>query len=154
MIYKLSDLSDSELKQFYRDLSREITAFIGGFFSSEEELQEAFKDFKSDVRSYHDVMDNILASIAPQYGLTWRDLKQLNHKRFRLCRVCNSPFISFDKYNRTRICYDTPYKRFIRKDDDEVGHFVKYTEEGQSMCYAKRRRQITRDYRKREKYAS
>jgi hypothetical protein len=152
MMSKLNQLSDSELKQFYNTLCREITAFIGSYFDCEEDLQEAFKEFKSNTVEYREVLDNILTNISPQYKLTWRDFKQLNHKRFRLCRVCNKPFISYDKYNRIRICYDTPYKRYI--SDGDNGHYVKYTEEGQSACYAKRRRQITSDYRKREKYAS
>lgn len=146
---KLDTLADEELKEFYRDLCREITAFIGGFFASEAELQEAFKDFKSDVRSYHEVIDNILEDIAPKYNITWRDLKHISHRRLRLCRVCGSPFIAYDKYNRTRICYDTPYKRFVSRDGE--GYF---TNDGQSVCYAKRRRQISKEYRKREKYAS
>jgi protein-arginine kinase activator protein McsA len=138
---KLAKLSEDELKQFYRALCKEITQFIGDFFDCEEDLQEAFKEFKSDTSEYHDVLDNILANISPQYKLTWRDLKHLSHKRIRLCRVCGKPFISYDKYNRIRICYDTPYKRYI--SDGDNGHYVKYTEEGQSACYAKRRRQIT-----------
>lgn len=151
MINKVDRLSEQEQKQFYKMLCKEITDIIGDFFSSEEELQEAFEEFMYD-EEYAEVMDMVLADIAPDLGLTHKDLKRLKPKRMRLCRVCGSVFISYDYYNRKRICYSATYQRYI--SDDENGHFVKYTEEGQSECYAERRRQITKAYRQREKYAS
>lgn len=146
---KLNSLSDAELKEFYNALCKGITAFIGSYFDCEGDLQEAFKEFKASGLEYREVLDNILAEIAPELELTWKDLKHLSHKRFRLCRVCGNVFISYDKYNRIRICYEVPYKRYISNGDE--GHFVKYTEGGMSTCYAKRRRQITKTYRQKER---
>lgn len=145
MIDKLIDISEEKRKHFYRKLtSRLLEVFGQGWYDDEESLQISFHEWKnSDRKGYHSTLDDILQDISPQgFKLTWRDMKKLNYKRFKLCKVCLTPYISYDKKNRSIYCYSTDYTLYKVVGS---GKYFKASEQGKSNCYiidqsAKRRK--------------
>jgi hypothetical protein len=143
MIEKLNHLTDKELKRFYRRLTDHLLMIFGDFdFDKVEDLQEAFNEWKNDdLKDYRDCLDSILSEIAPDgIDLTWRDCKKLTKNRWKLCKVCNRPFLTFDKKNRMVYCYNSAYKRYRKGRKESKGNylegkFYKSAEQGTSFCF-------------------
>lgn len=140
MIDKLAHLDARTQKEFYKELTQGFLEYFGlDYYSSEKELQDSFHDFKSyDRRSYRDALESILDEIAPEgIKLTWRDLKRLNYRRWRLCKVCGAPFIAYGSQNKTRICYLQDYNRYKVGVEGKSGYYFKGVLDGLSQCYMK-----------------
>lgn len=132
-VKEILHLSEEVQKQFYRELSEQLLSYFGeSYYDDEEELQESFHEWKSmDMNDYRKIVDSILKEIAPEgIELNWRHIRKLNYKRWKLCKVCGTPYIDMSKFNRTSICYSTTYKRYRQKQ----GTFNKMGLEGKSTC--------------------
>jgi hypothetical protein len=136
MIYKLYELNDTELRNFYIKLSDEIMDIIGDEHESLEDARAAFNYFrKSDIRDYRKTMDKILKDISPEgITLNWKDLRWLDHKRIKQCSVCQSFYIGYDEKNRTKYCYLDPYvrysktsKRYFKSSNKSVCYMINQT---------------------------
>lgn len=141
MINKLDHLSDIELKEFYKTFADKILDIIGSF-DDINELQDVFESFKNeDVSDYRQCLDNILSEISPNgIELTWKDYKKLTKNRWKLCKVCGTPFLAFDKKNRMKYCYNNTYKRYRKGRNDVAGNYIKgrffkSAENGVSTCF-------------------
>ena len=141
MIKKLECLSDKELKKFYKSFADKLLEVFGEY-DNLNQLQEAFHSFKNDdVEDYRECLDNILYEIAPSnIELNWKDFKKLTKNRWKLCKVCGHPFLSFDKKNRMKYCYSNAYKRYRKGRKDFAGNYIegkyfKSAEHGLSSCF-------------------
>ncbi|MCU5020523.1 hypothetical protein OCD65_27990 [Bacillus paranthracis] len=156
LVDKIKHVDDVTKKKFYRELTTGLLElFSQDFFSSEAELQQAFYSVsKEDKQSYREYLNELLQGIAPDgIELTWKDLKKLTHKRWRLCRVCGEPFLTTDLKNKTRICNMRDYKRYRVGNETREGKFFKGTLQGYSECFMKGKAILERD-RMREKKAN
>ncbi|MGH0741949.1 hypothetical protein [Bacillus paranthracis] len=134
LIDKIDVLDEQTQRIFYRDLTKGLLSYFGqDYYSSEEELQEAFHFAKNgDRRSYREFVDELLLEIAPEgVELTWRDLHRINYRRWRLCVNCGEPFLTRDAKNKARVCDSQDYKRF----KVVAGEFYKGAMTGKSTCY-------------------
>lgn len=130
-------LSKEERKIICNHLTDKLlTVFQTGEYTSDEDLQEDFQLFKSNLKQYHEILDRLLKDNPLNLELTWRDIK-ITAKRWHLCKVCHKPFIAYDTNNNMKICAKQDYVRYntIRNE------FYKST--GKSKCYMTYRRQIS-----------
>lgn len=142
MINKISFLTEPDQKAFYRKLADSLLdMFAMDEYETEEDLQEDFNEWRvSDLSDYRNCLDKILKDISPQgFELTWRDCKKIKKSRWKLCKVCNRPFLTTDKKNKMVYCYHTDYKRYkkgkINADGSySEGYFFKDSG-GTSQCY-------------------
>jgi hypothetical protein len=138
MISKLETVLDEQgVKDFFRALSANLQEiFASDYYNDVEQLQEDFQDWKmSDLKDYRDTLNEILQEIAPDgIELTWRDCtKAVVKNRWKLCRCCGQPFLTYDKKNRMGFCYSTDYRRYkVGK-----GEYYKLAQKGVSTCQAK-----------------
>lgn len=143
MINKLTGLPDYELKNFYRLLTDKLLEVFGldYYEDDEEELQMGFHYYKNGDRAdYHKTVDKILSEIAPRgIELNWRDIKKLSYRRWHLCSECNKPFIAYDKFNTTKICYHSDYVRYKIGTNDSEGRFFKASN-NRSVCFMEYKR--------------
>ena len=143
MIDKLNHLQEEELKYFYRQLTDHLLKIFSDFdFEDVEDLQDAFEEWKEDdIKDYRDCLDAILAEIAPDgIDLTWKDCKKLTKNRWKLCKICTRPFLTFDKKNRMVYCYNLAYKRYRKGRNESQGNYIegkfyKSAEQGASICF-------------------
>lgn len=149
MIKELQQLSDAQQKRFYRMLTSELLKqFANSWYEADEseKLQKHFMDWKwAERKDYHVVLDRILAGIIEQMDLditlTWVEVK-INYRRWRICPVCNRPFLCYSKFNKVKTCYTEDYIRYkIGEEKGEnneeyvEGRYFKASEEGQSKCF-------------------
>lgn len=138
MLTKIEHLPIGTQKQFYKDLTAALLeVFATNQYEDVLQLQQDFDDWKrSDLGDYHTVIDDILSEIAPEgIKLTWRDLGKLNYKRWKICSVCGKPYIDVSKFNKTKICYTSDYKRYKIGTEDASGSFFKSAQKGLSECF-------------------
>lgn len=143
MIDKLNHLTEEELKHFFRRLADSLLQVFSDFdFDNVDDLQNAFNDWKNeDIKDFRDCLDSILIDIAPTgINLTWRDCKKLTKNRWKLCKTCNTPFLTFDKKNRMVYCYNSAYKRYRKGKKESEGKYLegkyyKSAEQGVSICF-------------------
>lgn len=140
MFSKLEHLTDEEQKQFYRKFQEELLEiFAFDSYSSEETLQNDFAEWRADLNDYRKCLNDILEEIAPDgIEMTWRDITNLTASRWKLCKVCNRPFLTRDKKNKMLYCYSSDYKRYKRGKETNEGYkegsYFKATEKGLSSC--------------------
>lgn len=112
-----------------------LSVFQMGGYTSEEELQEDFQLFKSSLKQYHSILDRLLKDNPLNRRLTWREIK-VTAKRWRICKVCQKPFITYDTNNNMRICAKQVYVRYNRSSNEY------YKSTGKSQCYMTYRRKM------------
>lgn len=148
MIKELEHLTEIQEKRFYRMLTAELLKqFASSWYEADEskKLQMHFQEWKSGDRGdYHIVLDRILANIVDELDLgitlTWRQMK-INYRRWKVCPVCNRPFLCYSKFNKVMTCYLDDYIRFKvgeESSDGEryiEGRYFKASEDGMSYCY-------------------
>lgn len=138
MINQIEVLSDDIKKEFYNKLAaRLLEAFALDYYENEEDLQSDFQDWKiNDVKDYRATLNEILSEITPHgIELTWRDCKKINRKRFKLCKVCNKPFLTHDRLNQMKYCYTSTYKRYKVGTENKEGSYYKSSFKGLSTCF-------------------
>lgn len=152
MIKRINHLADEDMRTFYRQLTaRMLEVFGQDYYEDTDDLQADFHEWKTgDIADYHKTVDGILADISPEgIELTWRDLGKVNYKRWHLCMVCGSPFLSFSPKNKARICYGRDYIRYKVGTDESEGSYYKSTEKGRTMCFmtyqTTKRRKVNND---------
>lgn len=130
-------LSTEERKTICNYLTeRFLTVFRTEDYTTEEELQEDFQAFKSNLKQYHAILDRLLKDNPLNRQLTWRDIR-VTAKRWHICKICNKPFIAYDSFNRMKLCTRQEYVRY------NVSTKQYYKSTGKSMCYMKYRRSIS-----------
>ena len=130
-------LSKEERKIICNHLTDKLlSVFQTGEYTSENDLQEDFQLFKSNLKQYHTILDRLLKDNPLNRHLTWRDIK-IPSKRWHLCKVCSKPYIAYDTKNNMKICTRQDYVRF----NTSTNEYYKST--GKSMCYMQYRRQIS-----------
>jgi len=114
---------------------RFLTVFRIEDYTNEEELQGDFRAFKVNLKQYHAVLDRLLKDNPLNRQLTWRDVR-ITAKRWHICKICNQPFISYNAFNKMKLCTRLDYVRY----NTSTNQYYKST--GQSICYMQYRRQI------------
>lgn len=112
-----------------------LTVFQTGEYTLEEDLQEDFQLFKSNLKQYHAVLDRLLQNNPLNRQLTWRNVK-ITAKRWHICKICNKPYIAYDTFNKMKICARQEYVRYNMSTNEY------YKSTGKSMCYMQYRRQF------------
>lgn len=128
-------------KHLYNYLAKKlISIFASQNYEEDSPLQEDFKEFKrSNLGQYHRIIDTVLSEHPDYQYLTWRDVK-INYKRWHICKCCQQPFISTDKYNRQQICQHETYTRY--------GKDGYYKSAGKSICYMRNKTILMKKYKK------
>ncbi len=112
-----------------------LSVFQTGEYTSEQDLQDDFQLFKSNLKQYHAIVDRLLKDNPLNRELTWRHVK-ITAKRWHICEICSRPFIAYDSFNKMKICTKQDYVRY----NTSTNEFYKST--GKSLCYMQYRRQI------------
>jgi hypothetical protein len=132
-------LPPEEKKHFYKFFEKELlNIFAKDYYINKEELQLDFVKLKRS-KSYKQLLEIILKSVEEEIGIKLKvdDLIRLTPNRFKLCSVCKKPFISFDNFNKMKICYKQDYIKYklLTKSKDKTNkEFFKSTEK-KSVCF-------------------
>ncbi|PJN92063.1 hypothetical protein, partial [Bacillus sp. mrc49] len=132
-INKLRFIDNEKQQLYFKALASFLLPFFtSDYYSNELDLQQDFTSFQDD-ESYLEILEEGLNHCEDALGIKLgiQDLIGLTPKRWKLCLVCGDPFLSYDKFNKSKICYSTTYKRF------KVGQgtYFKAAQEGASKCY-------------------
>jgi len=117
-------------------INKFLTVFQTGEYTTEEDLQDDFQAFKSNLKQYHAILDRLLQDNPLNRQLTWRDVR-ITAKRWHLCKICEKPFIAYDAFNKMKLCTRQDYVRY----NTSTSQFYKST--GKSICYMQYRRKIS-----------
>lgn len=131
----ISNLNAEDQRCFYADLSVSLFSLLGDRFASLEDFKAEFRDFRSDLHDYRATLDRILADIAPNYGLTWRDFTWVKENRWKQCAVCRRVYIDYTN-GKAKTCYLDEYLRFSLQSRRFIDN-VDYRGKSKSLCGAK-----------------
>jgi DNA replicative helicase MCM subunit Mcm2 (Cdc46/Mcm family) len=140
------NVKPEERKYFYRLLEKEILGiFAKDFYKDEKELQEDFINLKRN-KDYKEILKMVLDKIEDDLGivLSVEDLSRLSANRFKLCSVCKKPFLTFDNFNKMKICYKIDYVKYKMKTKDKKEYFNNSLKV--SVCFMEYRNIISSAY--------
>lgn len=133
MIEKLRFQPKDTQKQIYRELQNYLLDFFASeHYTDVNRLQLDFQMFKGD-ECYEDVLQDFIDEHELQ--LEVGDFKRLAASRWKLCSVCDKPFLSVDYNNKSNTCHNVDYIRYNMTSK----RYFEAVGEGYSECEMKKK---------------
>lgn len=141
-INKIKFIDSEKQSLFYKELASFLIPFFAkDFYNNSYDLQNDFVAIQKD-----DVFPLLMESASLHCeGSTGiyipaEELASIAATRWKLCVVCNKPFLSYDRFNKTKICYSTTYRRYKQGRDT----YFKSVEQNVSQCYMNYRTDVVK----------
>lgn len=112
-IIKVFDqLPYKEERRLYQELQDSLLNVFGyDNYSSLETLRTDFQALMLDPYYSYLLDEFVLAN--EQYHIDVNELfKAITPNRWKLCKVCGKPFLDYTTFNKSKICYNSIYKRY------------------------------------------
>lgn len=141
-INKIKFIDSEKQNLFFKELASFLMPFFAkDFYNKDEDLRTDFEALQDD-EVFSILLDSAAEHCKIRTGIfiPGEELATITAKRWKLCIVCNKPFLSHDRYNKTKICYSTTYKRYKQGQ----GIYFKAAEQNVSQCYMNYRNDVVK----------
>lgn len=141
-INKIKFLDSTKQSDYYKTLASFFMDFFSkDYYKDEKDLQKDFEELQRD-ESFLIIAELAAKHCEKKTGvyIPGEEIALLPSNRWKLCIVCGKPFLSYDRYNKTKICYSASYRRFKRGQ----GVYFKSASNGVSQCYMDYRNEVVK----------